>query len=291
MVTADQRAAACASHIRATAEALQRWPIDVIHMHGIDFPTYLPLPGVSVLATLHLPVAWYHPDALRPVRPDTWLNCVSWSQHADCGANPRLCAPIENGVPLELFQTRHAKRGFALMLARICPEKGVHLAIEAAKAAGVPLLIAGEVFPYPEHRRYFEEQVAPRLDRERRFIGPIDLARKRRLLAAARCLVVSSLVRETSSLAAREALASGTPVVALARGALAETVEHGRTGFLARDIGEMARGIGRVGELDSDACRGAARARFSARVTTDQYIALYHSIRRGERVATAAGAA
>ncbi len=50
---------------------------------------------------------------------------------------------------------------FALLLSRICPEKGIHLAIEAAKRADMPLLIGGEVFPYPEHRRYFEDQGAP----------------------------------------------------------------------------------------------------------------------------------
>jgi glycosyltransferase involved in cell wall biosynthesis len=290
-VTTEQRAAACGSHIRAIAAALQRWPIGVVHMHGVDFPTYLPPPGVPVLATLHLPIAWYHPGALRPARPETWFNCVSRSQQADCGANPRLCAPIENGVPLELFQARHAKRAFALMLARICPEKGVHVAIDAAKRAGVPLLIAGEVFPYPEHQRYFAEQIAPRLDRARRFIGPVDLVRKRRLLAAARCLIVSSLVRETSSLAAREALASGTPVVAAARGVPAETVEHGRTGFLARDVDEMAWAIAHAGELDADDCRAVAQTRFCARRMTDQYVALYHALRRGERVASAVGAA
>ena len=67
--------------------------------------------------------------------------------------------------------SRHAKRRFALLLARICPEKGVHLAMDAAKRAGIPLLIAGEMFPYTAHHRYFAEEVEPRLDRWRRFIG------------------------------------------------------------------------------------------------------------------------
>jgi glycosyltransferase involved in cell wall biosynthesis len=289
-LTASTRAAARAAHVRAIADALARWPIDLVHMHGIDFATYLPPPGIPVLATLHIPIAWYGPDALRPARPQTWLNCVSASQHADCGANPRLCGPIENGVPIVLFGGRHARRSFALMLTRICPEKGVHLAIDAAKQAGVALLIGGEVFPYPEHRRYFAEQVASCLDRERRFIGSVDLARKRRLLAAARCLLVASVVPETSSLVAREALASGTPVVAFARGALVETVQHGRTGFLVRDVGEMAQAIGNVRALDPEQCRATARAQFSAQRMTERYFALYDAIRRGGNVARAGAA-
>jgi glycosyltransferase involved in cell wall biosynthesis len=291
VVTVRERSAACAAHIRAIAGALERWPVDVVHLHGIDFPTYLPQPGVAVLVTLHLPIAWYPPDALRPNRTDTWLNCVSWSQHHDCGVNPRLCAPIENGVPAELLRSHHAKRSFALVVSRICPEKGVHLAIEAAKKAGVALLIAGEVFPYPEHQRYFAEQIAPRLDHARRFIGRVDFARKRRLLAAARCVLVASSVPETSSLVAREALASGTPVVAFARGALAETVEHGRTGFLVQSVGDMARAIGQVAALDPRECRDTARTRFSAAVMGERYLALYASIRRDAAMATTAGAA
>lgn len=280
-----------ARHARAIVEALKRWPVDLVHMHGVDFPTYLPPPGVPVLATLHLPISFYAPDALHPLRPQVWLNCVSRSQHASCAANPRLCRPIENGVPVELFAQRHAKRDFALVLARICPEKGIHLAIAAAKAAGIPLLIAGEIFSYPDHRRYFAQEIAPRLDRWRRFIGPVGLRRKRRLLAAARCLLVPSLVAETSSLVAREALASGTPVIAFARGALIDMVEPRRTGFVVRDEIEMADAIGRTGEIDGELCRRTARMRFSAQAMIEQYFALYESIvKHREREAASAPA-
>src|SRR5690606_1063450 len=130
--------------------------------------------------------------------------------------------PIENGVPVEALGARVRKRGFALALGRICPEKGYHLALEAAHRAGLPLLLAGAVFRYAAHERYFREEIAPRLDSLRRFIGAVPLGRKRRLLAAARCVVVPSLVPETSSLVAMEALASGTPVVAFPVGALAD---------------------------------------------------------------------
>jgi glycosyltransferase involved in cell wall biosynthesis len=188
-----------------------------------------------------------------------------------------LLRPIENGVAPQLF-ARHAKRGFALMLGRICSEKGVHIAIDAAKRADVTLLIGGEVFAYEDHRRYFEEEVRPRLDGRRRFLGPVGLNRKRRLLAAARCLLIPSLAEETSSLVAREALAAGTPVVAFDRGALRETVEHGRTGYLVRDVAEMAEAIARVECLDPDTCRLIARQRFSSQRMIEQYLAVYHRL-------------
>lgn len=274
--------AAQARHRRAIDRALVRWPVDLIHLHGVDFHAYLPPPGVPVLATLHLPICWYPPVALTPARPNTWLHCVSWSQHRSRGDHPGLLPPIENGVPVDPIAP-HTKRAFALMLARICPEKGVHLAIDAAKQAGVPLLIAGALFPYEAHQRYFTAEIVPRLDRWRRFIGPIGGARKRRLLAAARCLLVPSLVEETSSLVAREAIAAGTPVVAFESGAIEETVEQGQTGFIVDDVAGMAAAIRRCHEISAATCRETARRRFSLERMVMHYFATYDQlIRTGE---------
>jgi hypothetical protein len=279
MIDDAERQGAQASTRRAVMDVLRREPVDVVHMHGLDFAACLPPPGPPVLATLHLPPPWYPPEAFAPPRPDTWLQCVSTSQHAGCPRGPGLLPPIANGVAVErLSGATHAKRDFAVMLARICPEKGVHLALEAAHTGGVPLLIGGEVFPYPEHQAYFAELVRPRLDHRRRFIGPVEFARKRRLLTSARCLLVPSLAPETSSLVAMEALACGTPVIAFPAGALAEIVEHGRTGFLVRDVDEMAAAIARVEMIDPEACRTSARTRFSRARMVDAYLARYAAL-------------
>lgn len=280
--------AARARHAEAVREALLRWPVDLVHMHGFDFDTYLPPAGRPVLATLHCPASWYAPEALDPVRKDLWLNAVSERQHEELSPNPRLLPFVENGVPVEAFATRHARRDFALLLARIAPEKGVREALEAAHTADLPLLICGELFPYPEHQRYFAEEITPLLDERRRYLGPVGFARKRRLLAAARCVVIPSRVEETSSLVAREALASGTPVVAFRQGALMAAVDHGGTGYLVNDVPEMAAAMQAATEIHPADCRAVARERFSLQHMVDGYVDLYRTIiqRSVERATT-----
>lgn len=263
------------------AEALRRRPIDLVHFHGIDFHEYLPPPGVPVLATLHLPPSWYPREVFELRRPRTHLVCVSASQRRQCPPCPALLPEIENGVDLRLGAGSRKKRRFALALGRICPEKGYHIALAASKRAGMPFLLAGEVFCYPAHRQYFEREIVPRLDRRRRFFGPAGIAKKTRLLCAARCLLVPSLVAETSSLVAMEAMACGTPVVAFPSGALTDIVEHGRTGFLVRDEAEMADAMEAAGSLDPETCREAARIRFSIHRTTSRYLDLYAKLVEG----------
>jgi len=183
-------------------------------------------------------------------------------------------AVVENGVPRERGK-RSSRDDFVLCLGRVCPEKGFHLALDAARAAGLPLVLAGQVFPYAEHERYFEREILPRLDGRRCFVGPVEGAAKRRLLATARCVAVPSLVHETSSLVAMEALAAGTPVVARRAGALPEIVEDGETGLFAETADDFAAAFHSVRALRASRCRAAARTRFdSARMVTE-YVDLY----------------
>ncbi len=277
---ARDRAWAC--HRDAIARALECHPVDLVHLHGQDFPAYLPPEGMPVLATLHVPRSWYPPEVLCLRRPRTWMHCVSASQRRTWPAHFPLLPEIENGIPLDRLRTHVRRRGFALALGRIAPEKGFHLALDAARRAAVPLLLAGEVYRYAEHERYFRNEIRPRLDAARRFLGPVGWERKRRLLAAARCLLAPSQAPETSSLVAMEALACGTPVIAFPSGALAEIVEHGRTGFLVRDADEMTDAIAAAGALDPEDCRRAARERFSAERMTARYFDTYRRLVHGD---------
>jgi len=274
----SQRQRTFAEHRRNIAEALKDYRVDVVHMHGIDFYEYLPPPGIPVLVTLHLPPSWYPPEIFRLNRPATFLHCVSRSQRRACPSSDALLAEIENGVPVRELEFHCGKRDFALAVGRICPEKNLHAALDAGQIAGVSVLLGGQVFPYEAHERYFREQIVPRLDARRRFIGPLSFGRKRRLLSAARCLLLPTLAAETSSLVAMESLACGTPVVAFRSGAIPEIVEEGVTGFFVASAAEMADAIGKCGRIDPQRCRAVARERFSLEAMTRKYFDVYEQL-------------
>jgi glycosyltransferase involved in cell wall biosynthesis len=257
-------------------------------MHGIDFVEYLPPAGVPVVVTLHLPLSWYKPEIFVLRRPDTYLVCVSESQKRLGAPSSSNCRVIGNGVRLDRYKPYAEKGNYVVALGRICPEKGFHVAVKAANAARIPLVLAGQVFGYKAHVDYFETVLRPRLVPPHRFIGPVGGNQKAELLARARCLVVPSLVAETSCLVAMEALASGTPVVAFRRGAMSEVVEHGCTGFLVDTPQQLADAIVAAGELDPAACRLRAERYFSADKMITAYLSLYEEITSAARGAVPA---
>jgi glycosyltransferase involved in cell wall biosynthesis len=268
---------------KAISYALDRYPVDVIHMHELHFGKYLPCQNVPILVSLHLPLPWYNREALATRRPKTFFHCVSRSQRETSVDAARFLPDIENGISSDLLRCANAfrKRNFSLLLGRICPEKGFHLALRAARQLNSGMLLAGRVFPFEEHQRYFAEQIVPELDTARRYIGPVGLRPKRRLLGSAQSLVVPSLVPETSSLVAREALACGTPVVAFARGALPEIVKDGKTGFLIQHESDLPDAIRACQSLDPAECRKSAAALFTSDQMVDRYVDTYRHIVEG----------
>src|SRR5689334_1343678 len=183
-----------------------------------------------VLATLHLPRSFYPAGSFDEVPENVSFNCVSDSQARSFADLEPLIGAAPNGIALDCFasadgtdmQREIGDRKGLLWLGRICEEKAPHLALEIAACAGLPITIAGQVYPFSYHQQYFEREVAPRLREipDAEFISAPAAELKRRLLREAKALLLTSQADETSSLVAMEAAASGTPVVAWRRGAL-----------------------------------------------------------------------
>lgn len=271
----------CRKQFQAAIDrALGAGGVDLIHMHGMDFDRYVLPADVPVVVTLHMPVDWYAPEIWPRFAGRVQFACVSETQRRSCPEALRdRVVVVQNGVPLPEGGAVE-KEDFAVVLARICPEKNVHEAFDAGSRAGVRVVLAGQVFPYKEHQRYFCERVKPLLERRNgglrhEFLGPIETERREELLARARCLLHPTVAPETSSLVAMEAMAAGTPVIAYRSGALPEIVEDGVTGFLVNGVEEMTAAIGRVDSLSSEVCRATARRRFSRDRMVGRYLDLY----------------
>jgi glycosyltransferase involved in cell wall biosynthesis len=250
---------------------------DVVHDHSGSFWPRAAEVGHPVLATLHLPRTFYPPQHFENVPANVTFNYVSASQarsFVDVPARPELVA---NGIALEFFEPNHASRLGLLWLGRICEEKAPHLALDIAARADMPITLAGHVYPFSYHQQYFDHAVAPRLREmpQAAFISLPSFEHKRQLLREARALLIASLAEETSSLVAMEAAASGTPVIAFARGALPEIVRHGVTGFLVDSSEDAARALRRISEIDPAVCARHAHASFSSASMAESYMRLY----------------
>lgn len=186
---------------------------------------------------------------------------------------------VPNGVPLETYdvQPKVAEDAPLVFLGRIEEIKGPHLAIELAKRTGSRLVIAGNI-PEP-HRSWYEANVAPHIDGEQiTFIGPVDDVAKNRLLGAAKAFLMPILWEEPFGIVMAEALACGTPVLGLRRGAVPEVVDEGVTGFVRDDVEGLVEAIGRIGEIDRAACRAAVEARYSADAVVEGYLSVYRDM-------------
>lgn len=274
-MTDEIRARAQRVHCARIEETLRSLNIDLIHFHGLDFHAYLPAACVPMLATLHLPLAWY-PSGIFQLR-NVALNCVSHTQAASVPDSARLPVVV-NGIDIERYRAPEREREFLLWLGRICPEKGVHIALQMARSLDLPMIVAGPVHPFRAHEDYFRESVVPLLDEKRRYAGAVDLEQKIDLLSRARCVLIPSLAPETSSLVAMEAAVSGTPAVVFRSGALPEVVEHEVTGFVADSADEMADYVKRVGEIRPETCRERALTRFDAGRMQREYLTLYERV-------------
>lgn len=186
---------------------------------------------------------------------------------------------VFNGVPMSVYDFVPAVPDDAplVFLGRVEHIKGTHLAIEIAQRSGRRLVIAGNIPSGHEH--YFDTQVKPHVDGQRvTYIGPVDDARKNALLGSAAAFLMPILWEEPFGIVMAEALACGTPVLGLRRGAVPEVVEDGVTGFVCDTVDELVLAEQRLSEISRDASRKRAERLFSDHAVVDAYIGVYRQI-------------
>lgn len=255
--------------------ALREVALDVVHNNSTHLlPVAMaPLIPVPMVTTLHTPPTPWLESALALCEPEAG-HVVSVSH-----ANAAQWAPgtvdevIGNGVDCDVWRPHDdLQPGGAVWLGRLVPEKAPHLAIDAARAAGMELDLAG-----PLHdRRYHDREIAPRLGDDVRYAGHLAPEDCARLVAGAEVCIVTPVWAEPFGFVVAESLACGTPVAAFASGAIPELVDD-RVGRMAPvgDVPKLAAAILEARDLDRDACRRHALARFSLDTMVDRYAEVF----------------
>lgn len=251
---------------------------DLVHnnsLHHLPVAMAPALGDLPVITTLHTPPLWWLRSAIE--LDGGRSRFVAVSEHTARAWAPTVrCDVVPNGVDLDRWPAG-AGGGPAVWSGRITPEKAPHEAIEAARLAGVPLVLAGPVMDEDYHRR----QVVPRLGGSVRHVGHLDQQALARLLGEASVALVTPAWDEPYGLVAAEAMACGTPVAAFGRGALPEVLDE-HSGRLAApgDTADLARALLEARGLDRHGVRDSAHQRTSLRRMVDDYERLYRSVHR-----------
>lgn len=251
---------------------------DLIHDKSGSFFRHAAECPVPVVATLHLPRSFYREEFFRDAPRNLYFNGVSQSQVASFSDLLNFLGVIENGIEVEACPFTREKGEYLLWLGRICEEKGPHLAIAAAQQAGMPLVIAGQVYPFRYHQDFYASEIRKHLNSRIRYVDTPALDQKLKLLANARALLLTSTAQETSSLVAMEAMACGTAVVAVRRGAFPEVVADRETGFVVDSIEDMAQALENLDRISPDACRSRVEQHFNASRMAQDYQEVYRQV-------------
>ncbi len=267
-------------HVGAAYDAVDRAgaegrPFDLVHDHsGFTAVAMASRVSVPVVHTLHAPFN----DETCPFYArhghKARLVAISDFQRKHAPPGVRVADVVPNPIRVEDWPFREDKHDYLLWVGRMDPAKGAHRAIAAARAAGMPLVLAGPVQPGQEE--YFRREIEPHVDgRKVAFVGEVGGVRRKELFAAAKAFLMPISWPEPFGMVMVEALACGTPVIAFPEGDASEIVIDGENGFNVADVQAMARATRSIETLDAARCRQSVATRYDATIVAEGYEDVY----------------
>src|SRR3954453_1057368 len=243
---------------------------DLIHAQSPQAIAFSPFVDRPFALTLHGP----HEDHLSQYYaryPEVQYVAISDAQ-CKRESMPRL-RTIHHGIDLSLYRFVEQKQQYLSFIGRIAPIKGTHIAIEVAHRTGIPLKIAGEV--QPVFREYFEKKIRPRIDGHMvEYVGPADLKAKNELLGNSMAMLFPIQWSKPFGLVMVEAMACGTPVLALSGGSVEEVVRDGVSGHVCRSVRQITNCLSSL-NIKPATVRAYVEENFSIEKMVANYIALY----------------
>jgi len=285
-------------HLHMAVQQINEQNFDIVHTHLSSSSDIYLFPLVASLATPHITTLHsmfpFDRQGGRSGAADNyyvkeWASnlptvAISESARAQVPYPLNFVGVVHHGLLLNQYHPpliRFKPHGdYFAWIGRFSPEKGAHLAIEAAKRASVPLVLGGTIDRASKQATsYFYDTIKPQIDDEQiRYRGPVNMRQKVNMLSQARGFLNPIEWEEPFGMVMIEAMAMGCPVISFARGAAPEIIVHGETGFLVQNIDEMIEYIPRVGDINRDTVRQHVEDHFSARVMAERYAQVYDKV-------------
>lgn len=248
---------------------------DLVHSHFTLLSSfYANLVKTPTLISIHSPID----NSIKPfLKEFKNLKYISFS-YAQRSLMPDLnwVANIYHGVSTNIFSFNATPKDYFLYLGRLTEDKGVHLAIEAAKLAGVQLVIAGRSYP---NEGYWHSKIEKNIDGKNViYIGEQSFDNKIEWLQNARALIFPTQCQEVFGYVMIESMSCGTPVIAWNNGSVPEVIKSGSTGFIVESVEEAVKAIKSIDTLDRNNSRKRAEQYFSIEKMVSGYEKVYRKI-------------
>jgi glycosyltransferase involved in cell wall biosynthesis len=248
---------------------------DIIHIQSPQALSVSRFTRRPIVLTLHGP---HDPkfSEFYGFYPDVHYVCISEAQCKQ-ESMPKM-RTVHHGIDMSKYRFVEHKQRFLSFIGRIAPLKGTHIAIDVAKRTGIPLKIAGDV--QPAYREYFERKVKPQIDGKLvEYIGLADLEIKNELLGNSMAMLFPIQWNEPFGLVMVEAMACGTPVLAMPGGSVPEVIREGTSGYICRSVLDLAK---RARDLNIDpfTVRQYAEDNFSIQRMAGEYVTVYEDALR-----------
>lgn len=267
-------------HISNAFEFAKKESADIIHSHFTLLANFFyRLVDIPTVVSIHSPIS----EEIKPFLEDS-KDCkfISFSL-AQRKQMPQLnwVANIYHGVDTSLFSFEPESGDYMLYLGRITEEKGVHFAIETAKATGIPLRIAG---PSYSTEGYWHKMIEPHIDGKLiRYFGHADFSEKIKLLQNAKVVLFPTLYDEAFGYVMIESMSCGTPVIGFGNGSVPEIIKDGKSGYVVNNVEEMIEAVGKIDLIDRKVVRKRAEDFFSIKKMITGYSNVFKRIVEEEK--------
>ena len=283
-------------HLQKAVDYIKEQRFDIVHTHLSSSSDMYLFPLIAHLGTPHVTTLHsifpFDRDARSNRTGDADSFYMEWAPFLPMVAiseSARKNVPyplnfvgvVHHGLYMQDFPPVKRRMGENFVwLGRFMPEKGAHLAIEVAKRAQVPLVLAGVIDRHSKiSMDYFEQVIKPQIGKDQiTHMGPVNMRQKNNLFGRARGFLNPIEWEEPFGMVMIESMAMGCPVITFARGAASEIITDGETGFLVNTVDEMVSAISKIDTIDREAVRKYVKQNFSSQVMAKNYVEIYKKV-------------